>query len=284
MTDNGRVASEPALPEVIAEHRDGARIASPVLVRGETAPARHVDAEQLEEIAAHQQRAGGADRVCRPFAHFPRRERRDAFKRDRALRQIAHVGDRERRSRTRLTLRVAEIEPDHARGILDAGPRPQHDAGEDGDERRVQADDRGQHQQDDRRESRLAPQVAARVDRVLPDALEPRPDPDGAALFTRERRVAEAAPAAHGAMKLHLLGEFGFDLPLMEQVPDATEKLSHVPSPHAGPERAGLRASPDERGLRPATHERRPTIAAAIPVFARGAGLSGPPHAVFNTL
>jgi hypothetical protein len=31
-------------------------------------------------------------------------------------------------------------------------------------------------------------------------------------------------------MKLHLLGEVGFDLPLMEQVPGAAKKFPHVTS------------------------------------------------------
>ena len=74
------------------------------------------------------------------------------------------------------------------------------------------------------REHRIPAQRAQRVRDVLPDAVEPRPDPDGPRLLARQRDVAERAPARvrrlgrrdargfearllHRAMRLDLLGK-----------------------------------------------------------------------------
>src|SRR5713226_5615641 len=80
--------------------------------------------------------------------------------------------------------------------------------------------------------------------RILPDALEPRPDPHGAGVLARERDVADLAAGRkrglglrhavafqlallHLAMEVHLLGEIGLERALANEIEQAANELSH---------------------------------------------------------
>jgi hypothetical protein len=138
-----------------------------------------------------------------------------------------------------------QIHGDDAMRILHAGPRPKDHAGDHGDQRRVQADDRREYQHHDGGEARLPAEVPQGVRGILPEAFEPWPDPHAARSFPRERRVADRTPGRlfrvharhdvplqfllrHRAMKLDLLGEIALELPLSDDVPHTTKLISHA--------------------------------------------------------
>jgi hypothetical protein len=61
----------------------------------------------------------------------------------------------------------------------------------------------------------------------LPQAFEPRPNPDGARVFTRQRGVSvtrgEAFAREHGAVKFHLLVQLGVSFAVMQPVLEASQ-------------------------------------------------------------
>ena len=91
---------------------------------------------------------------------------------------------------------------------------------------------------------RILHQEANRKPQILGDTLKPRRNPNITDLVPRDADIAERAcgrssrfrgvkaalleiARSHGAVKLDLLSELGFESPMTDRVPDAPEERSH---------------------------------------------------------
>ena len=81
---------------------------------------------------------------------------------------------------------------------------------------------------------------------ILPEALQPWPDPDGSGVLTGQRgvpHVGKGAPVRgqHAAVELHLLGQFGIHAATVKPVSQAAREFRHGPPPMLFGVRAGSR-------------------------------------------
>ncbi len=91
----------------------------------------------------------------------------------------------------------------------------------------VRADAQSHRGDDGERKCRLPPSVTDRVRRILPDALEPRRDPDRTRVLTRERGVAERAASGPLCVERHFFRELGVAAPLCQEVVQTTDQFAH---------------------------------------------------------
>src|SRR5262249_29182747 len=73
------------------------------------------------------------------------------------------------------------------------------------------------------------PESAQRIGDILPDALEPRRDPDRARVFQRERHVAHVAGLTLSAVKLDFFAKLALHLALPQEVSKPAKYL-HIAS------------------------------------------------------
>ena len=223
--------AEACAPELMAEHGDACRRFTAVFTGSEAAAGLHPDAKDVEVIAGHgirRRRAAHLIRLevdrelavrhqsveaARLVSEKPELRKRETDRAAGAARAAAAAADRAR-------LR----DRDDARRLGDSDHRPKRETREHREEARVQPDGHAERDDRDQRESRLPAQTAHGVGDVLPDAFEPRPDPDGARILARAGEIAEhlvrrqpcltrRVPVPlelllrHGAVELQFLGE-----------------------------------------------------------------------------
>ena len=205
-------------PIFVAEHGDRAGRLDTVLFRRESAAQVHLDPQRSKVTCADEGGLRGlAERFEAEADALPKRNRHSG--------ESAGVFGKipELRDADALVIRTSAmlVDPEKlhdSRGVLHR-PRPQGDGIEDRKEAGVQPDRRTQSEQCNQRESGRPAQIAHRVAEILPQAFEPRPDPYGARVFAGASDVSHgSAVPAHVAMMLDLLGELGFDFPLLQEI------------------------------------------------------------------
>src|SRR5579862_8108101 len=212
-----------AQPKRVAQHNYRFRRLRPVFFGQKAAAQFHLHAEETEIVAAHNRAGdsiigavvsqtdigialdGQSGEVCS------------------VGRQIPILGERES-----VTILENAIQP---RSVLDR-PGMKRDEIKDCKQAGVQTDCRAQGKQRYKREAGLTPKIVQRVCNVLPDALEPRPDPDRASVFISSRRIAHSPWIAthllvYQAMNFGLFGELRFSPTLVEEVAEPSQ------NPHA---------------------------------------------------
>ena len=238
--DDGRIGAVTPVPGRIADHGDPAftATADPVVAVGEGAADRGGHAERRIVLA----------RCGQDLRRFQLLAPRDVHVFDtpgaETLEDLgaARADLREDRIRER---RAAEIDQPFRcrhRQIF------QHQAVDQREDRGRRADAHRHHQHQRAHESRSAAEHPQRIRDVLPRAVHPRRDPGGPRLFTSQHDVAHHAAAGgpgipqrfavragtllgHEAMGLDFFRHFGLELPLLQQVTDASQEGCHLSDP-----------------------------------------------------
>ena len=115
------------------------------------------------------------------------------------------------------------------------GKRPQQDTFEDAEDRRVGADAERKSERRHDREAGRAADRAKGVAQIVGEPVDPVDAPDGAALLSDTRDVAEASPPVgsiialeHSLMEAQLLGQLGVETVAAQQIAGAAPEHPHT--------------------------------------------------------
>ena len=183
-SDDGRVGGEERRPQIVAKHNDGCP-SWQIVVALQAAAENDRDFEHREVV--------GCDRTS------ARRSRRRAVRQRATDGACAREVDGGRLLLQKGELRCGSTDEASVRAVVGEHellrvrrfPRLEQERVHRREEHRIDADAEHQRQQRRHRESRAVIQASRAIADVLPHALEPRRQPDGACLLTREGDIAE---------------------------------------------------------------------------------------------
>jgi len=225
-----RIAGQAVPPEGVAYECDRRRVGS-LFVRGKVSSRHRPHPEYPEKRARHERHIQLLRRLDAGPVHSSRDEGCNIFE------------DAVFTAQIKVVWRDADVLLSRSRPLADPvdpigiGVSQRSDQNRIGhaEDRRIRADANSQRKGGGESKKRIAPQAAHGVGHVLPDALKPRRQPDGACSLSRLSLVAHRTPRGvtgrrrpksaflefalrQSTMELHLLGQFRGHSPVPQQV------------------------------------------------------------------